>query len=127
MLSTLVAGYDSSSAEPTASGLSELVRGQPARSMSLVGALNALRRNEVARPADDVMGLDSAPLPARPKPAPRPLVYQAELDAQAAADARDKAEMKVRLRAKTHTAAAQREWETAKRLAAAETELNQWR
>jgi len=95
-LHDLVSGYSPSTEPTSASGLSDLVQGEAGRSMSLPAAMNALARGEVARPADDVMGLDSAPLPARPiRPAPpQRLSYQGELDAQAEADRLDRAMMR---------------------------------
>jgi hypothetical protein len=68
--------------------------------MSLVEAMHALQRGEIARPSDTHLGgiaeLDELPLK-RP-PAPKPLPYQAELDAQRLQDKADEVEMIERAR-----------------------------
>lgn len=107
---------------------------------TLVQRMHALKRSEIAWPADDFDGLVTAPPPPRPvKPAPpQRLSYQNELDQQAQQDAIDKQEMLIALRAKRQQLAnsapyadpataikhSRERFERDRRLKAAEDELN---
>ncbi len=102
MLNDLVRGAGPSSSEATESaGLSGLVAGAAVPRMTLVGALNAMKRGQIEQPLDGAIGELIAPdMPPQPAPSPQPLSYQAELD-EARIDARvDRDEMRDRIRRK---------------------------
>jgi hypothetical protein len=111
MLADLLSG--ASPSEPAGS-LSNVVRAPAGKQLTLVGALNALRRGELARPADTALGaaLDDFAVTAPPAHRPAPAADLArEVEAQRAQDRIDQQEMLARVyarRGRADAAAARR-------------------
>jgi hypothetical protein len=125
MLIDLVHGATPSSEPAGSTVLGGLMPGAATRPMSVVASLNALRRGEIARPADDgsLTDLQAPDMPQRSPPAPSRPSYETIFDEQAEADAISRAEMKLVLREKTRIAAMRQDWNKARRLAAITSQL----
>ena len=125
MLASLVSGA-SPSVEPAGS-LANVVRAPAGKQLTLVGALNALRRGELARPADNALGelLDDFAVAAPPARRPAPDISR-ELEEQRRQDETDRIEMLAhvhRKRAEAMNQDAERRHQIARRLDQAEAQL----
>jgi hypothetical protein len=129
-LNELIPGYSPSPEPISSSGLGGLMHGRGAsQSMSLPRAMNALSRGDIPRPTDEgsLTDLQAPNMPTQPAPQPRRPVYQDELDAAAIDRRVDQLEMHRRIEGKVRAAVADQKWDVARRLAAAQTELEQSR
>jgi len=100
MLANLISGAPS--VEPVGS-LANVVRPPAGKQLTLVGALNALRRGEIPRPADSALGgvLDDFAVTAPPARRPAPATdISRELEEQRRQDQLDRQEMLARVHAK---------------------------
>ena len=123
MLADLVSG-----ASPRPAGsLANVVRAPAGKQLSLVGALNALRRGEIPRPADNALGevLDDFAVTAPPARRPATDISR-EIEEQRRQDETDRIEMLAhvhRKRAEAMTYDAERRHRVTQRLNEAERQL----